>query len=134
MKYFRSKESKYGAKKVICNGIEFDSRKEANRYKELYLLQRAGVIQDLELQKPFELIPAQYKVVKTGEVYKRGAKKGQPKTKAICVENSVVYVADFVYKEKGEIVVEDTKGFKTADYIIKRKLMLYVHGIKIKEV
>lgn len=132
--YFRSKESKYGAKKVICNGIEFDSRKEANRYKELYFLLRAGHIQDLELQKSFELIPAQYKVVTTGEVYKRGAKKGQPKTKTVCVENSVVYVADFAYKEKGETVVEDTKGFRTADYIIKRKLMLYVYGIQIKEV
>ena len=51
-----------------------------------------------------------------------------------CVERSVKYKADFFYTKDGELVVEDTKGFRTPDYIIKRKLMLYVHHIRIKEV
>lgn len=127
-------KSKYQSKKVICDGIEFDSRQEANRYKELSLMRRAGIISELELQKPFELIPAQFEEIKTGEVYKIGPKKGQPKTKRVCIENSVVYIADFVYKENGKTVVEDAKGFRTKDYIIKKKLMLYIHGIKVKEV
>ena len=127
--------SKYGARKVRYNGIIFDSQKEARRYAELRLLERAGKIRNLEMQKSFELIPAQYKTVATGEVYQRGDKKGQPKLKSVCVENAVTYIADFAYiDEKGYSVVEDTKGFKTKDYIIKRKLMLYVHGIRIKEI
>ena len=116
---------KYGSKKVRVDGIVFDSKKEAARYCELKLLQRAGKIKDLELQKTFELIPAQREpetMTKTGKV-----KKGK------VIEQSVKYIADFVYTENGKTVVEDTKGFKTKDYIIKRKLMLYVYGIKIRE-
>lgn len=123
--------NKYSAKKVKFDGKVFDSRKEAKRYAELRLLERAGQISNLELQKRFELIPAQYE--KTNEVYLRGEKKGQPK-RGRCIEQSVVYVADFCYIEKGKQVVEDTKGMKTKDYIIKRKLMLYIHGIRIREV
>lgn len=123
--------NKYSAKKVIYDGKVFDSRKEAKRYAELRLLERAGQIKNLELQKRFELIPAQYE--KTNEVYLRGEKKGQPK-QGRCIEQSVVYVADFCYIENGRQVVEDTKGMKTKDYIIKRKLMLYIHGIRIREV
>lgn len=120
---------KYGNKKVVCDGIKFDSRKEAIRYKELLLLLKAGAIQDLQLQKTFELIPAQY------EYFERYSKKGKRlKDGKICVEKAVTYKADFVYTENGKTVVEDTKGFKTKDYIIKRKLMLYIHGIRIKEV
>ncbi len=120
---------KYGNKKAVVNGISFDSRKEADRYKELLLLQKAGVIEDLELQKTFELIPTQYGYVE------RYGKKGQRLIDGKkCLEKSVVYKADFVYFENGELVVEDTKGFKTKDYIIKRKLMLYLYGIQIKEV
>lgn len=130
----KSKYNKYSAKKTMVNGIEFDSRKEARRYQELLLLQRAGVIRDLKMQERFVLIPAQYERVETGEYYKTGSKKGIPKTKEVCVEQSVVYVADFTYLEDGKLVVEDTKGVKTKDYIIKRKLMLKVFGIKIKEV
>lgn len=111
---------KYGNTKVRYNGIVFDSRKEANRYTELRLLERAGKIRDLETQKEFVLIPAQYV----------GEGKGRK-----CVERAVKYKADFYYYdiEKGCYICEDTKGFKTKDYIIKRKLMLFVHGIKIKE-
>ena len=126
--------TKYKAKKTIFNGIEFDSRKECRRYQELLLLQRAGVIQNLRLQEKFLLIPSQFETIDTGEVYKVGDKKGQPKTKEVCIEKPVMYVADFVYTQGEKLVVEDTKGFKTKDYILKRKLMLYTHGIKIKEV
>lgn len=108
---------KYGNKKVQLDGIVFDSRKEANRYAELKLLQAGGVIKDLELQKEFILIPAQY-------------------VNGKCVERACKYKADFYYYdcERKEYICEDTKGFKTKDYIIKRKLMLYVHGIRIIEV
>lgn len=117
---------KYGSKKVRIDGIVFDSKKEAGRYCELKLLERAGKIQNLELQKSFELIPAQREpdtMTKTGKT-----KPGK------VIEQSVKYVADFVYMENGKTVVEDTKGFRTKDYIIKRKLMMYVYGIGIKEV
>ena len=122
-------KNKYYAKKTMFNGIEFDSRKEARRYSELLLLQRAGAIRDLELQKKFVLIPAQY------ETYERYGKKGQRlQDGQRLVEKECAYIADFVYIEDGKTIVEDTKGIKTKDYIIKRKLMLYVHGIRIKEV
>lgn len=122
-------KNKYYAKKTMFNGIEFDSRKEARRYSELLLLQRAGAIRDLELQKKYVLIPAQY------ETYERYGKKGQRlQDGQRLVEKECAYLADFVYKEDGKTIVEDTKGVKTKDYIIKRKLMLYVHGIRIKEV
>lgn len=120
---------KYHNSKITVDGITFDSRKEAGRYRELKLLERAGEISDLQLQKEFELIPAQYETIerygKSGKRLKDGRK---------CIEKAVKYIADFVYTEKGQTIVEDTKGFKTKDYIIKRKLMLYVHGIKIREI
>lgn len=125
--------NKYRNKKVTVNGITYDSVKECKRHRELLLLQRAGAITDLQIQVPFELIPAQFEEIPTGEVYKRGEKKGQPKFKRVCVENSVKYIADFVYFENGKMVVEDSKGKRTKDYIIKKKLMLYMHNIKIKE-
>lgn len=78
----------------------------------------------------YELIPAQY------ETYERYGKKGQRLKDGVrLLEKSVCYVADFVYTiaETGENVVEDSKGVRTKDYIIKRKLMLAVHGIRIKE-
>lgn len=122
-------KNKYSNIKTCVNGIEFDSRKEARRYSELLLLQRAGAIRDLELQKKYVLVPAQY------ETYERYGKKGQRlQDGQRLVEKECAYIADFVYKEGGETIVEDTKGMKTKDYIIKRKLMLYVHGIRIKEV
>ena len=110
---------KYKNTKILLDGIEFDSKKESKRYCELKMLERAGAIQDLQLQVPFILIPAQYREV-----------NGKNK----CVERECKYIADFVYTENGERVVEDTKGFKTRDYIIKRKLMLYKYGIRIREV
>ncbi len=122
---------KYNNKKITLDGITFDSRKEANRYRELKLLEKAGKISVLRLQVKFELIPAQYE--KTAEKYTRGNKKGQYKWKLL--ERECAYIADFVYIDAdGKKVVEDTKGMKTKDYIIKRKLMLHKHGIRIKEV
>lgn len=126
-----NKKSKYHSIATCIDGISFDSRKEARRYQELKLLEKAGRISNLEMQVPFELIPAQYE--ECDEVYTKGAHKGERKRGA-CIEKAVTYKADFMYIEDGKIVVEDTKGVKTKDYIIKRKLMLYVHGIRIKEI
>lgn len=128
------KKSKYHSRKITRDGITFDSIREFRRFQELSLLERAGAIHDLQRQVKFELIPAQYEEIQTGELYKRGDRKGQPKMKRVCIEESVNYIADFVYTENGVKVVEDAKGVKTKDYIIKRKLMMWVHKIKIKEV
>ena len=107
--------SKYHAKKVTHNGITFDSKKEYRRFCELSLLERAGTITDLQRQVKYELIPSQ-------------------RIDGKVVERPVHYVADFQYRQDGKTVVEDTKGMKTRDYTIKRKLMLWVHKIKIREV
>lgn len=139
-RWYRKNNTKLNNQSIVIDGIEFDSKKEGNRYCELKLLQRAGKISNLECQKRYELIPAQYETVETGEYYKVGAKKGQPKTKQVCIEQSVVYIADFVYQENGQTVVEDVKGFREpssatyAKFVLKRKMMLWIHGIKIKEV
>lgn len=106
--------NKFNAKKVTIDGITFMSTREGSRYCQLKLMQKAGMISNLEWQKPYELIPAQYEGKK-------------------CIERSLKYIADFVYTENGQEVVEDSKGFRTKDYVIKRKLMLYIHKIKIKE-
>lgn len=124
-------KSKYRNRKVSVDGITFDSRKEAQRYRELKLLLLAGEIIGLQMQVPFELVPAQYE--ETGAVYSKGPRKGQPK-QGKCIEKSVVYIADFVYWQDGKRIVEDTKGVRTTDYIIKRKLMLHKYGIRIREV
>ena len=107
--------TKYHSRKTTIDGITFDSRKEARRYQELRLMERGGLIHDLEHQVAFTLIPSQ--------------KSPQGRT----IERPVTYVADFVYSQDGEQIVEDCKGVRTPAYIIKRKLMLYVHGIRIKE-
>ena len=122
-------QNKYYNKKCEINGIVFDSRKEARRYQELLLLERAGVIKSLQRQVKYVLIPAQY------ESFERYGKNGQELTPGKkLIERECAYVADFVYVEDGKTVIEDTKGMKTKDYIIKRKLMLYTHGIRIREV
>lgn len=91
--------SKYHAKKVVLDGITFDSKKEADRWQELRILELTGQIQNLERQVKYELVP------KTG------------------AERAVKYYADFRYEEGGKTVVEDAKGFRTKDYMIKRKLL-----------
>lgn len=126
---------KYGNKKVVVDGIQFDSKKETQRYCELKLMQRAGVISDLQLQKEFELIPAQY------ESFERYGKKGQRlKDGQRCIEKSCIYKADFAYMKDGRQVVEDVKGYRDpqsagyAKFVIKRKLMLHLYGIKVQEI
>ena len=118
--------SKYHSRKVTIDGITFDSQKEYRRFRELCLLEKAGRITDLQRQVKFVLIPAQYEPDTIG---KRGGKK-----RGKLIERECSYMADFVYTENGSQVVEDTKGFKTTEYIIKRKLMLERYGIRIKEV
>lgn len=124
--------SKYKAKKVIVNGIEFDSKKEANRYSELKLFERCGKITNLQLQVPFVLIPAQY------EEIKKITKTGKEKTEKKLIERKLTYIADFVYTQDEKMIVEDVKGYRHAGsynlFVIKRKLMLYIHGIRIVEV
>lgn len=110
--------------------MTFDSKKEAHRYFELKALEKAGKISSLETQKAFELIPVQREpstLTKTGK-----EKKGK------VIERAVTYIADFYYLEDGKPVVEDVKGYRQgqayAVFTIKRKLMLAVYGIRIKEI
>ena len=108
--------SKYGNRKITTpDGITFDSAREFRRWQELKLLERAGQIQNLQRQVAYTLIPKQVRDGKT-------------------IERPCVYKADFVYTENGVDVVEDAKGARTKEYIIKRKLMLWQHGIVIREV
>ena len=119
--------NKYRSRKVRANGQVFDSKKEYRRFCELSLLEKLGKISDLRRQVKFVLIPAQREPDQIG---KRGGK-----IKGKLIERECSYIADFVYIDTdGSMIVEDTKGVRTKDYIIKRKLMLYVHGLKILEV
>lgn len=125
------RKNKYGAKKITDpeTGYVFDSKREYRRWQELNFMEKAGQIQNLQRQVKYVLIPAQYERYerisdKTGKRLKDGIR---------CLEKEVSYMADFVYEQAGKTVVEDTKGFRTADYKIKRKLLLYTHGIRIKE-
>lgn len=102
------KRPKYNARKTVIDGITFDSKKEAERYSVLKLLERSGQITELKLQVLYRLVVNDILVCK--------------------------YVADFVYYDGDAWVVEDCKGFKTREYILKRKLMKAVYGIVIKEV
>lgn len=128
MKGYRS--TKYHNKKVTVDGIVFDSQKEAVRYQELRLLERAGAISELRRQVKYILIPTQRE--SSSETFKKGAKNGLPKPGRI-IEQECAYIADFVYFQNGKTVVEDTKGVRTPEYKIKRKLMLLNYGIRIKE-
>lgn len=122
----KSRSSKYHSRKITRDGMTFDSVKEYRRFRELLLLERAGAITDLKRQVEFVLIPTQREPDTIGK--RGGIKKGKT------IELKCSYIADFVYTENGQRVVEDTKGFKTKDYVLKRKMMLYFHGIKIREV
>lgn len=121
------KRPKYKNRVVTIDGITFDSEKEGNRYNELKLLERAGKITGLQLQVKYILLPSQFGYVPNAQ--RPGG------TKRVCLEREISYYADFVYKDAdGNVVVEDTKGFRTKDYIQKRKMMLYFYGIQIHEV
>lgn len=104
--------NKYGAKKTVMDGILFDSKAEAKRYAELKLLERCGVICNLERQRKYVIV--------------RKSRYGR----------ELFYVADFVYEENGKRVVEDVKSKATATpvYRLKKRLMAEIHGIEIKEV
>ena len=133
------KKSKYHAEK--CNG--YDSKKEYYHAQQLKLLLKAGLISNLREQVVFLLIPSQTNGEGIEEHQHRDgvaddgaqAEVGEEQGEGI-EERPVKYKADFVYIDNatGQTVVEDTKGFRTPEYIIKRKLMLQVHGITIKEV
>ena len=122
--------AKYGNRKVTVGGITYDSAKEARRHQELKLLERAGIITDLKRQIKFILIPTQREpdTIST---------KGRVKPGKV-LERELSYIADFVYKENGKEIVEDVKGYKEGAayriFAIKRKLMLSVHGIRVREV
>lgn len=115
------KQSKYHAEKSVEDGMKFDSKKEAKRYKELALREQAGEISELCTQVKYVLIPSQKD--ENGKV----------------VERAISYVADFTYYDQnGVFHVEDVKGYKGgqayAIFKLKRKLMRYVHGIVVEEV
>ena len=108
--------SKYRNKECVYKGIKFPSLHEMYRYIVLEFKQNRGEITDLNRQVRFQLLPAQKD--ENGKV----------------IERPTFYVADFTYRENGNLVVEDAKGMKTQTYILKRKMMLWFHGIRIKEV
>ena len=130
----RYKSNKYGNRKIQFDGQTFDSKREMRHYTELLLLEKAGKIKDLQRQVKFQLIPAQREPDIIGP--KGGHKPGK------LIERELDYIADFVYTDvsTGQMVVEDIKGYKATNapayskFAIKRKLMLYFHGIRIKEV
>lgn len=112
------KANKYGAQRVTIQGIPFDSKAEAKRYLQLKAMEQAGEISNLEIQVEFPLVPAQNV---------DGRK-----------EQGVKYVADFRYirVRDGRSIVEDVKSAptKTKEFIIKRKLVLWLHKIAVQEV
>ncbi len=99
--------NKYRNKKVIVDRKEFDSKKEAIRYKELKLLERAGEISNLELQPRFLL---QDSFRKNGKTFRR-----------------IEYIADFKYIENGKTIVEDVKGIQTDVFKLKHKIFEKVY-------
>lgn len=131
----QKKPAKLRNTRVTRNGKTFDSKREADRYDELALMERQGIIRNLEWQKPYLLIPAQYESV---ERFGKSGKRIKDKQKLL--EREVTYVADFVYERDGKTVVEDSKGYRNpssapyAKFVLKRKLMLWIHGIQITEV
>lgn len=125
--------NKYHSTKTMVNGVKFDSAKEAQRWSDLSIMQRAGLISNLQRQVKYELIPNQYE-----EVITYTPKRHQEKKQKVLLEQGISYIADFVYEKDGKTVVEDVKGYREGQayalFKIKRKLMLYIHGIKVVEV
>lgn len=122
---------KYRNSKVkTSEGLVFDSKREYRRWCELKMMEASGVISDLQRQVKYVLIPTQREPDTIGK--RGGIHKGN------VIEKEVAYIADFVYQSKGEIIVEDVKGYKGGGayqvFTIKRKLMLWIHHIKVKEI
>ena len=124
------KKSKYNASKVVVNGEVYDSKKEAKRGVELEMLVKAGEIANLRRQVKYVLIPAQREPDIVGP--KGGRKPGKT------IEQELSYIAYFVYEKDGETIVEDVKGYRDGGayrvFSMKRKMMLYFHGIRVREV
>lgn len=120
--------SKYHSQKVSIAEEIFQSKKEARRWLELKNMEANGLISGLQRQKKFVLIPAQYEEGTKGP--RGGYKRGK------LLEREVAYYADFVYFDEHEkdFVIEDAKGVRTPEYVIKRKLMLWLNGYQIREV
>ena len=131
----RYRNKYYNTKTKTSDGNVFDSGKEARRWEQLLLLAKAGEITNLRRQVEYELLPKQY------ETYERYGKRGQRLKDGLrLVEHDCKYIADFVYTiaKTGETIVEDVKGCKQGAayelFVLKRKLMLAVHSIRVKEV
>jgi len=120
-------KNKYHAKKVSILGIDFDSKKEAMRWLLLKDMENKGEISNLQRQVPFELLPAIYEDV---TVHLKTKDKIERKLK----QRSVSYIADFTYTKDGKQIVEDTKGLRLPEYILKKKMMLALLNIEISEV
>lgn len=104
----KKKPSKYRNEKTVVDGRTFDSRREASRYKDLRLMEKAEEITSLRLQERFPII--------------------------VCREEICIYVADFYYQRKdGVWIIEDSKGVRTPIYKLKKKLVEAIYGIKILE-
>lgn len=122
---------KYLNKKVTVDGVTYDSTKEYHRYVELLNMEKDGLITGLQRQVKFVLIPKQIETIE--RYHKKTGKRLKDKERVL--EQECAYFADFVYFDSnGDMVVEDAKGLRTTEYIIKRKLMLYLKNIKIREV
>lgn len=111
---YHPRRNKYGNQKRTFNGLTFASKKECDRYIELYYMQKSGAIKNLRMQVPFEIQP---KFMHNGKTIR-----------------AIKYIADFVYEDADGIQhIEDTKGFRTDEYKLKKKLLLY-RGIEIEEI
>ena len=131
MRYpFNKPKSKYRNEKVTFQGMSFDSKKELQRYLFLVDAERRGVISDLQRQVKFELIPAI-----TEEYVEHLKTKDKVKTRT--VQSAVTYICDFTYLKDDKIVIEDVKSspsLVTKEYRLKKKMMLAIHGLIVKEV
>ena len=129
-KNFRSIKPKYHNHKIVCGDKTFASKKEWHRWLVLQQMESEGLIQDLQMQVKYVLVPAQRE---KETVTPRGRMKP-----GRVIERELSYIADFVYQLDGETIVEDVKGYKGGAaydlFTIKRKLMLYFFGIRIHEV
>lgn len=108
------KYSKYKAYKTTVDDIVFDSALEAKRYKQLKLLEDVGTIKNLMLQPKFNLMDS----------FKYDGK----------TIRAIIYIADFMYEEDDKKIVEDVKGIRTKEYIIKSKLFIKKYILELKYV
>ena len=129
MEMWNPAKNKYHAKKVVFDGITFDSKKEGLYYLRLKEMEKSGKISNLRLQVKYELLPA---------IWKEYTKhlKTKDKVEQKCIQRAVYYIADFVCTDNvtGKEVVIDVKGRKTKEYILKKKMMMALNGIEVIEI